>query len=47
MNGVQMNEVDFGTKETQQTDSNGICAVYYTPAFVCKAEKSCRMGLLC
>ena len=47
MNGVQMNEVDFGTKETQQTDSNGICAVYYTPAFVCKVEKSCRMGLLC
>lgn len=47
MNGVQMNEVNYGTKGTQQTDSNGICAVYYTLAFVCKEEKSCGIGLLC
>lgn len=47
MNGVQMNEVNYETKGIQQTESNGICAIYYTPAFVCKAEKSCGIGLLC
>lgn len=47
MNGVQMNEVNYETKGTQQTESNGIRAIYYTPAFVCKVEKSCGIGLLC
>jgi hypothetical protein len=47
MNGVQMNEVNYETKGIQQTESNGIWAIYNTPAFVCKAEKSCGIGLLC